>query len=295
MNGSRVSGGRFFDSYFFMVIFLRHRLLCPLIFGFLTMPLRGEIPVDNTLADSASRLLSRAVENQYRGGYSAEVVFVRDSFLRGKDSLVGRLNFDDAGGERELSLKGRDEAFEWWSRNFGQEQWWKDESNERLHRVPYRSFKKPAFASLLTFEDLIKFPAEYLVDFKSCQSLSETDSTYDLILSMKSFTRSRYGSLAITLKKKPVLLSRVVFFAADGRRLKSLEVPAYRQTEGGYIPAGIRVFNSDSLVSLQISLSHPTVIPIGKDKTSAPTGMNAMGGRPARQTDIVPSEGAEAP
>ncbi len=217
--------------------------------------------------DSGLALLAQAAENQYRGSYSSGVIFVRESFLRGRDSLHGRLEFNDSNGERQLHLKGRDQAFDWWSRNFGQEQWWMDGNSERLHRIPFRSLKKPAFASLLSYEDLIKLPGDYLPDALSCRKVSETDSICELKILLRKPSRLRYASLEISLQKNPVLLRRIVFWGADGRKLKSLEVLDYRKSEGKYLPVGLSIFDGDSLASVRMSLSNPSVIPAGADNT----------------------------
>jgi hypothetical protein len=222
--------------------------------------------------DSAAAWIRRAVENQYRGPYSAEIAFVRESYLRGTDSLRGRLTFNDQAGERQFRVQGRDEAFLWWSRNFGQEQWWRDEKTRRAHRIPFRSLRKPAFGSLLTYEDLTKLPADYLLDFLSCKKLAETDSICELTLLLKPTAQSRYASLEVTLSRNPLLLRRVVFFGYDGRKLKSLEVRDYFPAPGGkFMPGDLRVFDSDSLSAVRLSLTRPQIAPqaAGRDHTSA--------------------------
>src|SRR3989338_3829866 len=131
---------------------------------FLLLALAAPVPGNaDSLADPASlRWLRAAGDNAFRGGYSGELLFVRCSFTAGTDSLRGALKFDDPAGERHIRLEGRRETCEWWSVNFGQEQWWKDKRTERLRRIPHHSLKKPLFGSLLTYEDLLKLPAGYL-------------------------------------------------------------------------------------------------------------------------------------
>ena len=224
--------------------------------------------LEGTNPDSLAALLHKAVENQYRGEFSADVLMVRDSFLRGMDSLRGRLEFNDDAGNRRVNLRGRDDAFEWWSKNFGQEQWWKDDKSNRIRRIPNRSFKKPAFNSLLSYEDLFKFPADYLLDFQTCLKYSETDSNYQFLFSMRSESRSRYGTANVTLTKRPLLLKRAEFFAPDGHKLKSLEITSYLREGEKYFPAGLRVFDGDSLASVRLALLRPKAeTSVGPDKT----------------------------
>ncbi len=225
----------------------------------------------NPAQDSTDPLLREAVENAYRGGYSAEIFCVRNSFMRGPDSLRGKLDFEDPIGERRLGLEGRDESRVWWSRNFGQEQWWQDGKTERLRRIPFHSLKKPAFGSLLTYEDLLKLPVGYLMDFLSCKKTGETDSTCAFNLLLKPAPQSRYGSLEVTLCKRPTLLRSVVFFDADGKRLKSLEMENYHLEGGKYLPTDLRLFDGDSLVSMRLSLRNPRTSGAptsGRDNTS---------------------------
>jgi hypothetical protein len=255
--------------------------------------------VSRSQTDSTLKLLEQASENQYRGSYAADVVFVRESFLHGVDSLRGRLNFDDLSGDRQMRLRGRDDAFDWWSRNFGQEQWWADANSKRQHRIPLRSLKKPAFASLLTYEDLMKLPADYLLEFESCEKLPDTDSTYEMRLKLKPQSVSRYGSLDVSLRRKPVLLRRVVFFSPGGNRLKSLEITTYRQTGGGaYLPVEFHVFDSDSLSSARLSLGEFQATSSTKDldNTRVPVrGLPRQMTLEASPREIVPDGGSEDP
>jgi hypothetical protein len=217
----------------------------------------------------AGNLLARARENQFSGDRAYTVLCVRDSYLRGEDSLTGWIDFRDTRGERRLSLAGGNESFEWWSRQYGAEQWRRDDATERLRRIPPRSLKKPALAAgPLSYEDLVRFPLGYFDRFVSCKRLQETDSTYELTLALSPFFSSRYASAEVSLGKRPLLLRRVVF-SGPGKPPKALSVAAYRLEGGKYAPSEVRFEGGDGLVSVRLLLSPRPGIPV-QDKTWAP-------------------------
>ncbi len=229
----------------------------------------GAAANDSAIDAPASALLEQAVANQYPGHYSCQVVWVENSLARGHDSLAGRADFGDSAGMRSLRLQNRQEAYEWWSRDSGQVQWWKNDVTDRLYRVPFHSYKKPAFGTLFTYEDLAKFPAGYFQDPESCKKLDETDSTVQLSVRLRPSVQSRYGYLDVTMQKAPVLVRRVVFFSPDGKQLKSLEVGDYRPEGGRFLPENILVVEGDSLASVRLSLSHAEVAPLLAGATPA--------------------------
>ena len=223
------------------------------------------------LDTEAGNLLTRARANQYEGDRAADLLCIRDSYLRGEDSLRGWIEFKDARGERRLSLSGGGESFEWWSRLYGAEQWRRDDATERMRRIPPHSQKKPALASSpLSYEDLIRMPLGYFDHFTSCKRLAETDSTYELSLTLWSGVSSRYSNAEVSLGKNPVLLRRVVFSGA-GKPSKSFEVLNYRLESGKYSPSDIRIQGGDGLVSLRLLMTARISVP-AQDKTWAPEG-----------------------
>ena len=221
------------------------------------------------LNTEAGNLLARARENMVAGDRVVDVLGIRDSYLRGEDSLHGWMVFRDARGERRLSLTGGGESFEWWSRLFGAEQWRRDDATERLRRIPPHSLKKPALAAApLSYEDLVRFPLGYFDRFVSCKRLQETDSTFELTITLSSAVSSRYTAAEVSLKKSPVLLSRVVF-SGPGKPSKSFKIPAYRVENGKYAPTSVRFEDGDGLVSLQLLFTPRAAAP-AQDKTWAP-------------------------
>ncbi len=209
------------------------------------------------LPDGSSWLIQQALENQFRGNLTAEILLIRESLFRGMDSLVGHMQFNDPVGARDIQISGRAERYSWWSRNFGQEQWWKDEQTQRGHRIPNRSLRKPAFASLLSFEDLANLPVDFLAGYQSSRMLGGTDSTFELSLILKPELTSRYAYMDVILQKSPILLKSVTFFSQNGQRLKSMEVMDYRVVSlGKYSPTGFHLISGDSLLSVQLSLKN---------------------------------------
>jgi len=221
------------------------------------------------LNSEAGNLLARARENQVTGDRAYDVLCVRDSYLRGEDSLYGWLDLRDALGERRLSLTGGAESFEWWSRQFGAEQWRRDDATERLRRIPPHSLKKPALAaSPLSYEDLVRFPLGYFDRFVSCKRLQETDSTYELTLALSSLVSSRYPLAEVSIGKRPLLLRKVVF-SGPAKPPKSFEVAAWRFENGKYAPSDLRFEDEGGLVSVRLLLTPRASAPV-QDKTWAP-------------------------
>ena len=238
------------------------RFLIAILFAVLPAAAQG-------LNTEAGNLLARARDNQFAGDRAVDVLCVRDSYLRGEDSLRGWMVFRDGSGERRLSLAGGGESFEWWSRLFGAEQWRRDDATERLRRIPPHSLKKPALAAApVSYEDLVRFPLGYFDRFLSCKRLQETDSTFELTLSLSSAVSSRYTTAEVSLTKSPVLLRRVVF-SGVGKPSKSLEITDYRMEMGKYAPADLRFEGGDGLVSLRLLFTPRAAAPV-QDKTWAP-------------------------
>ncbi|MCD6024558.1 MAG: hypothetical protein K0Q91_1474 [Fibrobacteria bacterium] len=220
------------------------------------------------LNTEAANLLARARANLLAADRAVDVLCVRDSYLRGRDTLRGWMDFRDARGERRLSLSGGGESFEWWSRHHGAEQWRRDDATERLRRIPPHSLKKPALAAVpLSYEDLLRFPLGYFDRFVACKRLQETDSTYELTLSLSPLASSRYAAAEVSLRKSPVLLRRVVFSGA-GKPSKSLEI-AYRMESGKHAPSDLRFEGGDGLASLRLVFTPRAAAPV-QDKTWAP-------------------------
>jgi hypothetical protein len=220
------------------------------------------------LNTEAANLLARARANQLASDRAVDVLCVRDSYLRGEDTLRGWMEFRDGRGERGLSLTGGGESFEWRSRSHGAEQWRRDDATERLRRIPPHSLKKPALAAApLSYEDLLRFPLGYFDRFVACKRLQETDSTYELTLSLSPLASSRYASAEVSLRKSPVLLRRVVFSGA-GKPSKSLEI-AYRMENGKHAPAELKFEGADGLATLRLVFTPRASAPV-QDKTWAP-------------------------
>ena len=223
------------------------------------------------LTTEAGNLLARARENQYGGDRTVSVLCVRDSYLRGEDTLSGWMEFHDARGERRLSLRGAGVAFEWWSRSFGEDQWWKDDDTERLRRIAPHSLKKPALAaSPLSYEDLVRFPLGYFDRFTACKRLQETDSTYELTLTLSPLVSSRYSTADVSIGKRPLLLRRVIF-SAPGKPSKSVGFSDYKLEHGKYALTDLSFEGGDGLVSLRFLFTPRGDAP-AQDKTWAPDG-----------------------
>lgn len=203
--------------------------------------------------DIARPLLTQALENQFHGRYHATLELVHDNFTSGKDSLIGWAEFADDVGERRVSLAGPRKAFEYRSLNFGKEQWITDDASKRVRRIANRQWKKGVFGTLLTYEDMLKLPADFFLEYSSCKSLRITDTTYQISMTLKPIYQSFYSRLDVELSKNPVLVKTMVFYGTHGERLKSLVVREYKEMEGKWLASDVGLTGSDSLSSLRMS------------------------------------------
>lgn len=200
----------------------------------------------------ARPLLTQALENQFHGRYQATLEMVHDDFAVGKDSLAGYAEFSDDLGERKICLAGPGKSFEYKSLNFGKEQWITDEATHRVRRIANRQWKKGVFGTLLTYEDMLKLPADFFMEYSACKSLRITDSVYQISMELKPLYQSCYSRLDVELSKNPVLVKSMVFYGPHGERLKTLVVSGYREMEGKWLATNMGLSDTDSLSSLRM-------------------------------------------
>lgn len=200
----------------------------------------------------ARPLLTQALENQFHGRYQATLEILHDDFAAGKDSLAGYAEFSDDLGERKICLAGPGKSFEYKSLNFGKEQWITDEATHRVRRIANRQWKKGVFGTLLTYEDMLKLPADFFLEYSVCKSLRVTDSAYQISMELKPLYQSCYSRLDVELGKNPVLVKSMVFFGSHGERLKTLTVSGYKEMEGKWLATDMGMSDTDSLASLRM-------------------------------------------
>jgi hypothetical protein len=202
--------------------------------------------------DSARSLLTQAMENQYHGRYQATLELVNENFSDGRDSLAGWAEFSDDVGERKICLSGPNKAFEYRSLNYGKEQWIMDDQSKRIRRIANRQWKKGMFGNLLTYEDMLKLPSDFFLEYASCKGVKAVDSGYQVSMTLKQPLQSLYSRLDVTLSKTPVLLRSLTFYGPRGERLKTMEVGAYKQMEGKWLVTDLCVADNDSLSSVRM-------------------------------------------
>lgn len=242
--------------------------------------------------DMAQRLLLQALENQYRGRYHATLDLVEDSFSKGRDSLSGQAEFADDLGERRMTLAGPQKSFEYRSLNNGREQWVVDGSSSRIRRIANRQWKKGVFGTLLTYEDMLKFPMDFFLEYSSCKSVKVSDSSYQISMVLKPAFNSSYSRLEVTLGKEPVLLKSMTFYGINDQKLKSMEVNGYKQVSGRYLVSDLAIFDCDSSASLQMCFRNFSFqeVPMAKSDKAAKSGVFSLF---SKLTDILP-KGPEA-
>jgi Outer membrane lipoprotein-sorting protein len=220
--------------------------------------------------DTARVLLSKALENQYRGHFQSSLIMVNEVFPNGRDSLLGQAEFVDEMGERRISLVGRNQAFAYHSLHFGNEQWLTDDYTHRIRRIANRQWKKGPFGTLFSYEDMLKFPNDFFLEYSSCKGIVVTDSTYQIEMMVKPFFQSFYSKLDVTLGKNPVLLKKITFYGQQQQQLKTMDVKAYQQVAGKWLISDLMLSSSDSLSRLEMSFRQFTF-------PSAPLVQNGVG------------------
>ncbi len=231
--------------------------------------------------DVARPLLLQAMENQYHGRYQATLEIVNENFADGKDSLAGWAEFADDVGERKMCLSGSKKAFEYRSLNFGKEQWVTDDNSRRVRRIANRQWKKGVFGNLLTYEDMLKLPADFFLEYSSCKGVKTTDSGYQISMTLKPLFQSFYGRIDVTLSKAPVLVKSMTFFGGHGERLKTMDVRGYKEMEGKWLATDLAVADNDSTANLQMCFKNFSFLesPLAQ-REKAKGGMNLLANRP---------------
>lgn len=272
---------------------LRNLILKPAVLAILAGPLQPVLA--NPEEDLAQRLLSQALENQYRGRYVAKVDLFADSFAKGRDSLSGEAEFAHDLGERRLSLEGPRNSFEYRSLDHGREQWMVDGDTRRIRRIANRQWRKGVFGNLLTYEDMLKFPTDFFLEFSSCKSMVVTDTAYHLTMVLKPDYQTFYSRLEVTLDKDPVLLKSMTFFGPTGQELKSMRINDYKQVGGRYLVSDLSMIDCDSTASLQMCFRKFTFdeTPLAKAPEGDALPTKKLFSLFSRLTDILP-KGPEA-
>jgi hypothetical protein len=243
--------------------------------------------------DMAQQLLYKALENQYRGRYQANVDWIEDSFTKGRDSLSGLAEFADDLGERRMSLSGPTKSFEYKCMNFGKEQWVTDGSSNRIRRIANRQWKKGVAGTLMTYEDMLKFPMDFLLEYSSCKGMKATDSAYLINMLIKPAYQSFYSRLEVSLSKEPVLLKGITFYGQNDQKLKSMQVDGYKHVAGRYLVSDLSVVDCDSTASLQMCFRNFSFQEMPVAKSDKHPGKGGIFSLFSKLTDIMP-KGPEA-
>ena len=212
----------------------------------------------NVMSDSEStKILNQLFANQYRGPYSAKMNLRIENFFN-VDTLTGVLDFNDENGERKVHLQNHQNPatvnWEYSSKNFGQEQWVHNESRERLYRIANRQWKKNTLGSLLSYEDWLKFPLDYL-NSGSIESCEKTDNSYLFEIKIKASAQSLITHIQLECRKSPLQIQRITLFSGSRKTLKTFEILTYGEKDQKYFCKTWRVIDSDNLFINQIALS----------------------------------------
>jgi hypothetical protein len=267
---------------------IRHRML-NLVCGLFLCGAAGAMGATDD--DVARPLLMQALENQYHGRYQATMEMINENFADGKDSLSGWAEFADDVGERKMCLSGSKKAFEYRSLNYGREQWVTDDNSRRVRRIANRQWKKGVFGNLLTYEDMLKLPADFFLEYSSCKGVKTTDSAYQISMTLKPLFQSFYSRIDVTLGKSPVLVKAMTFFGTHGEKLKTMEVTCYKEMEGKWLMTDMSVADNDSTASLRMCFKNFSFTESPQaQRERAKNGLSLLAKRPL----VVPGASEEA-
>jgi hypothetical protein len=221
---------------------------------------------------------------------------VDESFSTGRDSLAGMAEFADEVGERKISLTGPRKSIAYHSLNFGKEQWITDASTGRIRRIANRQWKKNMIGSLLTYEDMLKFPTDFFLEYSSCKGVKTTDSTFEIAMMLRPVFQSFYTKLEVTLSRNPVLLRKIAFYGPQDKKLKTMELRGYKETEGKWLATDMAMFDCDTLSSVKMCMRNFS-FQVGsvaqKDKTKA-TGISLLSKLMGLKSEASETAGMEA-
>jgi|GEM_PF-6520043 len=213
-------------------------------FGSGVVPDTGPLPGSDP---GAASLIARMRARHQDGRMVATLTCVRESYLTGRDTLRGEWESGRVSGERRLALRGTEDAFAWWSRADGGEQWRREGERGQLRRLPPHSRKKPSFTPDVSYDDLARMPYGYFEGHRSARRVAETDSTVVVNLVPGGTLAALYSSLEVTLGHADGLPRRIRFNGAGGRPSKTMTVTRYHATPEGAFPAELVFASVDGL------------------------------------------------
>ncbi len=222
----------------------------------LTLALILGIPLLNFSASlndaDVIKILSQLNENTYRGEFSAKTIWHFNN-LWGQDSLRGEIHWNDLQGSRQYILGEGLQQSTYTSKYFGREQWIEEGSGGRVRRIANRQWKKSAFASLLTYEDLNKIPCDFVAN-ANLQKFEIQDSLYSFSFFIKPSQQSLVTYIEMSCQKNPVWIKSLIFYDARKHRLKSIEMNSYGERDKKFYSKGWTVWDASRLLSNRIEI-----------------------------------------
>ncbi len=211
---------------------------------------------DHALAD---QVISLALENQFHGRYKADLELVQESYLRGLERLSGTIQVNDTAGDRIIEVRNGDTGFLYRSESNGQFQWITDLQTQRIRRIANRQWKKPALGSVLSYEDLVRMPMDILKQGNDYKDFRQSDSSYELTLTLKHSSGSFYSRAVANLSKSPLLLRSMILYDNQGKRCKQVEAMTYTEVGGKWLLNRFRVTNCDSSAATWVAMKNPVL------------------------------------
>lgn len=219
-------------------------------------PFPAPLSSDHALAE---QVITLALENQFHGRYKADLELLQSSYLRGLERLTGTIQVNDTTGDRTIDVKNGDSGFLYRSESNGQSQWITDHQTQRIRRIANRQWKKPVLGTVLSYEDLVRMPMDVLKQGDDFKDFRQTDSSYELTVTLKRSSASFYNHAVASLSKSPLLLRSMILFDHQGKRCKQIEAMAYTEVGGKWLLNRFRVTNCDSSAATWVAMKNPVL------------------------------------
>jgi|GEM_PF-6600216 len=213
-------------------------------------------PPDHAMAQE---VLNRALDNQYQGRFHADMELVRSSYLNGMQRLTGTIKVGDTPLDKWIYVGNDHEGFTYRSEGQGAEQWVINQNNQRIRRLANRQSKKSALGSVLSYEDLQRLPTDILREADGFKAFKQTDSTYEMSLSLGRETPSFYSRADAVITKSPVLVQSMVLYDNQGKLCKRVDIGPYDEIAGKFLLSRFAVTNSDSSACTWVAIHNPVL------------------------------------
>lgn len=190
--------------------------------------------------------------------FSAELRWESRHFLRGHQSISGKLAYREQ-GEREVILKRGAADLELRTYRNGKEIWVLDKTTGGLWALSRRAKRRRILDAPITYWDMALAPTGYLDTalIDDCRVHSMREGSVTLRLRSDFDPWAHYYRLRVIFDPERLKLKRILFYDHAGRLSKRMLPGRYLKIRDKWLLQEIRVVSADSLSSLTLHLTDP--------------------------------------